>query len=180
MLVVILVSGKAGSGKDTFFDEVSTSNINANFHRFGFADYVKDIAIRIGWDGKKDERGITFLQELSYSARKYKDNIWTKRIIDFVEENKLLNSSFMEVVVVTDCRYPDQINFIKDHYDNVYSVRIDRPSLHDSLNYHQKLHPSEVSLDSYKSFDKRLQNENIIKYREDVIKFLNGIISKFS
>ena len=55
MKLLLLLSGKAGAGKDTFADSIAS----LGFHKYSFAKVLKDEALSGGWDGAKDERGVS-------------------------------------------------------------------------------------------------------------------------
>ena len=81
---IILVSGKAQAGKDTFcnfyVDEASKHKVKAK--RVAFADELKEMARTFGWDGSKEGEGRSFLIDLGQILRgdyEYKEGIiWSK------------------------------------------------------------------------------------------------------
>lgn len=64
-MILVLVSGRAQSGKDTFFrlfkEVVAQENPDARVERFAFADELKRIAADNGWMGGKSGEGRSFL-----------------------------------------------------------------------------------------------------------------------
>jgi|WetSurMetagenome_2_1015567.scaffolds.fasta_scaffold532931_2 hypothetical protein len=88
---IILLNGKAQSGKDTvynYFEEILDKN---KCHRFAFADYLKEICKQyFYWDGKKDDQGRWLLINVGQILRgevEFRDN---KFIID--DRNYLYSS----------------------------------------------------------------------------------------
>lgn len=96
---IILISGKAGSGKDTaagiIKDNMITDGISEKRILIAhFADLLKYIASKFfGWDGVKDENGRTLLQYLGTDVIRKKDkNFWTSfilKILNLFEDSKV-------------------------------------------------------------------------------------------
>lgn len=178
MLVIVMLSGKAESGKDSYFNIVFKHFEGLDIERYSFGDEVKHIAKTIGWDGNKDCRGITFLQSISQCAIVYDKNIWTNKFVKYINQhpntNDMHNNKF---IVVTDCRYESQIDFVKNSYDKVYLIRINRPSHSSGLTSDQLTHQSETDLDYYTKWDYVINNDNDIEqYKDNVITVMNEIV----
>ena len=71
---ILLLTGRAGSGKDTFCDLATRSGVNVARH--AFADSLKRLAFNAGWDGVKDEKGRRLLIDLGNSIRSYNVNFF--------------------------------------------------------------------------------------------------------
>lgn len=62
--MIYVINGSAGSGKDTFCNMASRF-MGENFVRiFSSVDIIKEIALRIGWNGEKTSRARKFLSDL--------------------------------------------------------------------------------------------------------------------
>ena len=76
---IILVSGQAGAGKDTFF-ELAETIVSAR--RIAFADELKEIAEEnFNWDKEKDKAGRQLLIDIGRTARNYNENFWVNKVI---------------------------------------------------------------------------------------------------
>ncbi|HHV13986.1 MAG TPA: hypothetical protein GXX75_27340 [Clostridiales bacterium] len=143
MGVMVILSGKAGSGKDTCGEYL----VSLGFKRYAFADKLKEIARLMGWDGEKDERGRALLQELGMAGRKYDPDIWVKLVIEKMEKEKPEN------IVITDCRFRNEfdalVKFAEEHGYEVVPILIKRAraGLPDNLGEH----PSEKEFESFPS-----------------------------
>ena len=71
---ILLLTGRAGSGKDTFCDLAMRSGVNVARH--AFADSLKQMAFTAGWDGVKDEKGRLLLIDLGNYIRSYNVNFF--------------------------------------------------------------------------------------------------------
>lgn len=147
---VILVSGKAGSGKDTFAKELKLQ-LEENGKSVlitHYADLVKYVAREFfGWNGEKDLVGRSILQEVGTDIfRNYDLDYWVKFIIGIID---VLGHKW-DYVIIPDCRFPNEIELWMD-YPNL-SVRVER-DFKSSLDEEQKAHLSETALDKFE-FDK--------------------------
>jgi hypothetical protein len=172
-LVIIMLSVKSGSGKDTFFELVKAHHTEKiNVQRYSFADEVKKIALSIGWDGIKDSRGIELLQKISYAAREYDNEIWLRKINNTIQILKL--RPFSSILIITDCRYENQIDYVKNLHKETYTVRIKRDSI-SNLTPQQKAHPIETSLDYYSKFDYHIINSSLESYKKQFLTLISSI-----
>ena len=151
---LILISGKARAGKDTFSIGLD------GYQKYSFAGQLKEFAEKLGWDGEKNERGRKFLQDLASVVREYNSNTWI-RILGYLIEDE----DYPDKVVVTDCRYLNEIQLMKQwsliHNYKVTTIRIERPGFDNGLTEAQKNHPSETELDNY-PFDYVIKNSGTI------------------
>lgn len=149
---LILLSGKAQAGKDTFADSIQC----LGFHKYSFAKALKDEASRGGWDGAKDERGRVLLQELGSVWRHYEPVHWIRRLQESITH---------DLVAITDCRYLNEISLMsKWGYQNGYNVttiRIERSGHDNGLSEDAKAHDSECELDD-ESFDMVVENNGTL------------------
>lgn len=163
---IILISGKAQHGKDTvgeflgkYFDDRHKSWI-----RVAYGDAVKFVAEKyFHWDGQKDEAGRHLLQWIGTDKiRHHNPNFWTDFVISMFDAfyNEWDN------VIITDCRFPNEIDQIREHFLNkkkfsdarVLHFRVIRPNFDNGLTQEQKEHPSETALDSYPKVDCLIYN----------------------
>jgi hypothetical protein len=180
---IILISGKAGSGKDTAAGIIKDNMIADGIPEkriliTHFADLLKYIASKFfGWDGVKDENGRTLLQYLGTDVVRKKDkNFWTSFIL------KILNlfGDSWDYVLIPDTRFLNEIQDIKAVYNNILTVRIERPT-GASMTSSQASHPSETELDAY-PFDLILENtfDSLDELKEYIRSRRNEIYAKNS
>lgn len=160
---LIFLSGKKRSGKDTFAKQLHD---NYDYQRVAFADALKDqVAEKWGLkrsdfdeDNLKEQKppGFSYtrrqlLQHHGIERRKENPEYWTSLARDQI--NTLLNTG--RKVVVTDARFPNELE--KDDYEtqNILTVRIHRPAL--LAVQSRDTHESETALDHF-DFDLILIN----------------------
>ena len=161
MKKVILISGKAEHGKTT-----AANQMKKTFEELGYkavitryAKYLKEIASEYcGWDGIKDEKGRTLLQQLGTDIirkRLNKPEFHVGRVCEDIE----IASDYVDYVIIDDARYPNEIYYplAKFGKDKVFTYRVNRKTeegkdFSNSLTDEQKKHISETSLDDF-NFD---------------------------
>ena len=150
--MIVGLSGWAGSGKDT----VGAILVRRyGYERRAFADALKEIAYRIGWDGQKDDPGRRLLQDLGMAVR------------DVLGADAWLPPVFRdlpECLVVTDVRLPNEADAIRARGGVIW--RIERPGTVPARN-----HISDTALDDW-AFDARIANEGTLADLEQTVRRL--------
>lgn len=114
MIVIGLCSPEPGCGKDTF------ARIN-NMHRFAFADKIREAAVKLGWDGLKDEKGRTFLIDIGSATRKYNPDFFAEDTINDIKRASL------DVIGVTDLRFYNEWEKLYQAFPNNFiTIGIER------------------------------------------------------
>lgn len=144
---VILISGKAGHGKDTFavFLEDAMQADGKSTLRIHYADLLKFICKKFfGWDGEKDEKGRSLLQHIGTDVIRAGDPDYWVRFISGILHKFPYEWDY---VIVPDARFLNEISYIKSRFDAVH-VKIVREDYENGLTDAQKAHPSETELDN--------------------------------
>jgi len=170
---IILISGKAESGKDTFAmclkEELEKKNYRVLIMHF--ADELKFYCQKyFGWDGKKDDAGRSLLQRIGTDVVRAKDDqYWVESVGRFLN---MFDDQF-DFVLIPDTRFLSEIRyFVSPWSDHITTtVRITRPDHKNGLSVEQQNHKSETELDSYE-FDYQ------IRMREGLI-WIPGEAGKF-
>ena len=143
MGVMVILSGKAGAGKDTCGEYL----VSLGYKRYAFADELKEIARLMGWNGEKDEKGRTFLQELGSVGRNYDPDMWIKPVIEKMKREK------PERIVITDCRFKNEfdalIKFAEEHGYEVIPILVKRARA--GLPGNLDEHPREKEFENFPS-----------------------------
>ncbi len=72
------IAGRMRTGKTTVAQYLKDKH---GFHTTAFADPIKEMARLCGWDGAKDERGRTLLQDMGTIVRKYNPTFWIEKML---------------------------------------------------------------------------------------------------
>ena len=123
--IFILVSGRAGVGKSLVANLIVNSLRDKGFKatQEGFADAVKDAAIDyFGWNGEKDSSGRKLLQQIGNVGREYSKDTWVSQFVD-----KHAYDYSNGVVVVSDWRFPNELEYIEDSGFQILTIRVNAP-----------------------------------------------------
>lgn len=170
---IIMISGKARSGKDTLADFLikHLEKKNKKICKIQISQYIKYYAMKyFGWNGEEDTKPRDLLNTLGTDIirNKINPNFHINRLI---QDIKVL-SYFYDTFIVSDVRFPNEIEKVKNSYDNVLTIRIKRDS--NELNDNQKNNITETALDSFDDFDIEIDNNGTLEELEskaiDVIK----------
>lgn len=144
---VITISGKAQNGKDTtagfLKDALEADGYSVLITHYG--DLLKYICQKFfGWDGKKDEKGRSILQYVGTDViRAEQPNFW----VGFIGNILDLFPDTWDYVLIPDCRFPNEVNVLKDSGLDVTHIRVVRDGFDSPLTPEQQQHPSETALD---------------------------------
>lgn len=195
--MIYLVSGKKTSGKDTVANYISKKTLypiycfaqpikEAISEIFGVSSYYfnqenkEKKLIRIHKPSNRssfDEHQIDLEKYTSFSVRSimqdmgqyfrnnYDKNIWINLLIQKIKKDKVNN------FIISDVRYKNEIEKIKETFKDVITIRINRPNTK-----HNKYsnHISETDLDEH-LFDYTLNNTGTL---EDLAVQVNSILLK--
>ena len=190
--MIIGISGKAGSGKDTAAKmlEVLYANpdisyedfVNKRYKNFAdiqivhFADSLKETAqvlFRIGeWETNTQEGKKTTINWIGKTVRELLQGIG-QGLRDAIDPNlwvKILfaNTEDWSNYIIADVRYPNEVYAIKKR--NGILIRIDRKGAGAGN------HSSETALDNYKEWDVHIENNGSI---EDLFETMRIFIKNY-
>lgn len=115
--VVILISGKAGSGKTTIANILKDKILeipSMTVLKYGFADPIKYIARAFAkWDENKDEKGRRLLQQIGAIFREYNQDIWVIHFLNQLDKKAgILPFNF---AIIDDWRFPNELAYLKQN-----------------------------------------------------------------
>ena len=174
---IIILSGKARAGKDTTMNFLN--EIYNNIIQLQYGSYIKEYAKKISnWDGSEETKPRELLQQLGTNIiRENIDNkFFVKKMIDDIK----VYSYFFDTIVISDARFKIEIDDIKNTFNNVIAVRIERPNFDNGLTLEQKKHPSEIDLDDYNKFDYKLINDGTLEDLKKKVEKLVEVIKNES
>lgn len=179
----ILISGKAGSGKDTIAEfmkeELEKHKKKVLIIKYG--DAVKWVLRDyFNWDGKKDAVGRTLLQYIGTDVvRAVHPNFWTGIVVGLLQAFEPRGD--FDIALVPDARFPNEVDIALQGLQNCITVRVERTNpdgtewINPALTEEQRKHPSETSLDNY-AFDYVVHNdEGLDLLKESAITILKDL-----
>ena len=158
-MITLCISGKATSGKTTAAQIICEEFLAESF---AFGDGVKRVALELGWNGKKDTRGRKLLQDIGRVGREYNGDIWLNKSIQ--EAKSCAPWDKDAICVFSDCRYPNEIEQVKQEMYNVITMRVERDGVKALKD------DSETSLDNYGNWDIVVENNGSLEeFRSKIV-----------
>lgn len=170
-MIIIGFAGKARYGKTTAADAIKPWLIEQGYKVDiqPLAKIMKEQAMNVGWDGKKDEKGRRLLQEISWPVKHYHgEHIYAKWALEAAENKDL------DIMLIDDVRMMAEVNYYTEckangRIEDFILVRIERPNFVSDLTPEQLADCSETQLDNY-HFDNVIQNDGTIEELAEKIK----------
>ena len=169
---VICISGHAQHGKDT-----SAKIMQKILWGYGkkvliihYADLLKFMCMQLfGWNGKKDENGRTLLQYVGTDVvRNQLPDFW----VNYVSDVLSLFSDKWDYVLIPDCRFPNEIQVLRDNGFDVTHVKICRENYDSELTDDQLNHPSETALNNTLPDSTIYNTSTLSRLSGEVLKFI--------
>ena len=181
---IYLISGKAGSGKDTVGNYLYEQSI-VNKKRpliIHFADLVKFYAKQYwDWNGEKTKVGRRILQIVGTEImRKHYPTYWANIVGEFI--CALTKENLFDVVIIPDWRFINEYETVFDLAATVdakvVTIRVnrfsnDQPYINPNLSEEQRSHISECELDNF-IFDWVIENRTT---EQELLESVNFILS---
>lgn len=171
---IFIISGKAETGKNKvaiLLKEIY-ENKNKKTINVAYASYLKEYAKNIlNWDGNEDKKPRDFLQHLGVEI--IKKQIDNKMLIRRIIEDIKVYSNYFDVVTISDARFKEEIEDIKNNFNDVISIHILEKA--NNLTTLQKKHITEIALDGYQNYDYEISNNGTI---DELKKSLEKIIDE--
>ena len=171
---IIMISGKARSGKDTLADFLIQALEEAQKKpcKVQVSQYIKYYAMKyFGWDGEEETKPRDLLIHLGTDIirNKIDPNFHINRLVQDIE----VLSYFYDTFIVSDVRFPVEIEKVKEKYNDVITVKIERDS--EELTDSQKANITETALDDFNDYDIVIDNNGTL---EDLKNKVPEIIQK--
>ena len=171
---IFLIAGKAGSGKN----EVAKLIKEYYIYKLeecaitSYSKYIKNFALELtNGDGSESNKPRDFMQQLGDVMRENDPNILVSNMIKDIT----IYQKYVENVVISDVRMPNEIEEIKNSFDNVYSFYIVNQFGSSKLTIEQQSHITEVALEDYPDFDYIIANDDLSKLKEKVFAILDKV-----
>ena len=171
---IILLSGKAFSGKDSAANMMK-AKLEAKGKKVLIAHYGDLVKYTcktfFDWNGEKDEQGRTLLQVIGTDRIRAKyPNFWAGYVKSILE----VFYDEWNYVLIPDTRFPNEIDLMKNTFDDVVSVCVVRTNFISPLTEEQQNHKSETALDD-RIFDYYLVADDLEKLERKVDVFLKEL-----
>ena len=167
---VYLISGPARNGKDTIGDflEKDYKEMGYKVCRTQIAKYLKMyIKDYFGWDGSEETKPRELLQNLGVELIKthIDDSMLVRRMVEDIK----VYSYFYDVITISDARFPNEIDTIKNNFSKVISIRVLRAEKND-LTEKQNKHATEIAMNDYSNYDYVINNNDTLENLEKEVR----------
>lgn len=174
-LKVIMISGKAESGKNLVADKIRC-RLEEDGNKVlvvAFGDYVKFLCSHyFGWNGKKDEYGRTLLQHIGTDVfRSYNEDYFANRVVELIKAVDI-----WDYVIIPDLRFENEMHIIRSNFDAV-AIRVERNGHCSSLTEEQRSNPSETELDNHPGFDYIIDTNDAGEKSKQALMILEDILN---
>lgn len=166
---IYVIGGKAKSGKNTF-----GKFLREELKSYGYNPCVMHITEPLysyarnyfEWDETTDKKPREFLQKMGTEIIKEKLN---KKffLLDRLSEDIEILSNFFDVFIITDARLKIEFEELKNRYEDVVSIKIERENYDDELTNEEKEHITETEIATYQDFDYKIKNTSILILKEE-------------
>ena len=119
------------------------------------------------WDGSEESKPRDLLQELGTDVIRNKLNkaeMFIERQLDDIE----IYSYFYDAIIVPDIRLPREIESVREKFDNVVVIKVNRINFETSLDNKQQAHITEVAMDNYNDVDYVVTNDTLEGLEKDI------------
>lgn len=168
---IYLLAGKARSGKDTIMTMIKQyyETQNKAVVQLGYADYIKDYAMKItNWDGKDETKPRELLQIIGTDIirNQIDKDFFIKRICEDITVYKY----FFDVIIISGARFPNEIDIPKKLFKEVKAINVERPNFTNELTEKEKRHITEHGLESYNNYDYTIINDGDLEKLKTSVK----------
>jgi hypothetical protein len=165
---VFVINGMPRAGKDTF---VEMCQIQALWClNVSTVDFVKELAVRCGWDGTKTPENRAFLSDLKDLLTKWNNvpfNMVRQRIFLFEKQIEQYDFNSNDGVVFIHCREPEEIQKFVEYY-NAQTILVRR----EAIETKEQSNHADSEVFNYK-YDIHINNNGTLEDLEKVaIQFL--------
>lgn len=175
--LIILIAGKAGSGK-TILSNIFKEQYEKLNKKVIISPYTKHLKNYIEEITKKkideNNKPRDLLQQISSKIIKKelkKVNFFIDRQIEDIQ----IYSYFADIILIPDVRFPKEIEIIKEKFNNVVSIKVNRIDYISILTKEQLQDETEIALDNYNNFDFEITNAKNTNLKIEVNKIIGKI-----
>ena len=119
---IFVISGRSQAGKDTTADYIKDYYKDLKTIKLQFSSYIKMYAKEIStWDQKENDKPRELLQDLGEQIRMNVDKFF---FINRIVEDIKVYQDYFDIVTICDARLPDELDTIKNEFNNVYSTEL--------------------------------------------------------
>ena len=173
---IYVIGGKARVGKSTFGE-----CLKEELKDYGYKPCVMHITEPLyafaknyfEWDGNENTKPREFLQKMGIEIIQQKlgkKDFLLNRLYEDIE----ILSEFFDAFIITDARLIREFESIKDKYEEVVTIKLERKNYQDQMTDEERQHVTETELDQYEDFDYIIENRVIDDLKTSAIEIVRN------
>ncbi len=160
---IFVIGGRAKSGKNTFGEM-----LREELKDYGYRPCVMHITEPLysyartyfDWNGNEDEKPREFLQKMGIEI--IRDKLGKKEfLLNRLYEDIEILSNFFDAFIITDARMINEFESIKQKYEDVITIKLERKDYDNQLTEEEAEHITEKEVDAYDDYDYVIQNRSL-------------------
>ncbi len=173
---IFVIGGKAKTGKNTFGEY-----LREQLKDYGYKPCVMHITEPLyafaknyfEWDGNENTKPREFLQKMGIEIIQQKlgkKDFLLNRLYEDIE----ILSEFFDAFIITDARLIHEFESIKEKYEEVVTIKLERKNYNDQMTDEERQHVTETELDQYEDFDYIIENRVIDDLKTSAIEIVRN------
>ena len=159
---IYVIGGKAKSGKNTLGE-----NLKEELKDYGYKPCVMHITEPLYSYARnyfeyrdEDPKPREFLQKVGIEI--IREKMGKKQfLLNRLYEDIEILSNFFDTFIITDARLTEEFESIKNHYQEVVTIKLERNNYDNELTEEEENHITEKDIDNYHDFDYVIENKGI-------------------
>ena len=173
---IFIIGGRAKSGKNTFGEM-----LREELKDYGYRPCVMHITEPLysyarnyfEWNGNENEKPREFLQKMGIEI--IRDKLGKKDfLLNRLYEDIEILSNFFDAFIITDARMIHEFESIKDKYDDVVSIKLERKDYDNMLTEEEANHVTEKEIDEYDEFDYVILNRSFDDLKDGALEIVHN------
>lgn len=160
---IFVIGGKAKCGKNTF-----GKFLREELKDYGYKPCVMHLTEPLysfaknyfEWDGNEQNKPREFLQKMGIEIIRNKMGKKDFLLNRLYEDIDILRN-FFDTFIITDARLINEFESIKEKYEDVVTIKLERKNYDTMLTEEEKNHLTELELDNYNNLDYIVENKSL-------------------
>ena len=174
---IILIAGRARTGKNQiaeyikeYYEKTKKKVVISPYTKY-LKSYIEEITNQ---KIKEENKPRDLLQQISSEIIKKELGMQNFFINRQIEDIKIY-SYFMDVIIIPDVRFPNEIDIIKEKFSNVISIGVKRKNFISPLTKKQQEDITETALDDYHNYDFEVENDEKSKLKNSILEIIKRL-----
>lgn len=173
---IFVIGGKAKCGKNALGEY-----LKEELKDYGYKPCVMQITAPLysyaknyfDWDEHTEEKPREFLQKMGIEIIRDKmgmKDFLLKRLYEDIE----VLSNFFDSFIITDARLVNEFESIKNKYEDVITIKLERENYDSKLTKEEANHITEKEIDTYKDFDYVIKNKGLHDLKANALEIIRN------